>query len=210
MKNISTETKILAAIIIGTIVLIGGAIVVFSNQQTQTETTYTREELIPEDTPLRGNASASAYLVEFSDYQCPACGAYEPLVEDVMKQYGDKLTLAYRNFPLSQHEFAMEAAQAALAAKKQDKFWEYHDLLFANQDKFSSQEFTDLANQLELNMEQFKQDKDSQEVKDRIQKDVTAATTLHINATPTFFLNGKKLTPHSGQDFINLIEQAVK
>lgn len=209
MKGISTETKILISILLGTVLLVGGALFFFSQQPSADSQVYTREQLILPDTQVKGNISSPIYLVEFSDFQCPACGAFEPLVQEIMTQHGDNIAFAYRHFPLAQHEFAEEAARASIAAGKQGKFWEYHDLLFVNQEQLSTEKMIELATQLELNIDQFTQDKESQEIKDMVRKDMADGNAFGVNSTPTFFLNGKKLTLRSGQDLVNAINEAL-
>lgn len=209
MKGIATETKILIGIFLGTILLIGGALFFFSKQPTANSQVYTQEQLVLPTTQIKGNTSSPIYLVEFSDFQCPACGTFEPLVQEIMKQHGDKIAFGYRHFPLTQHEFADEAARASIAAGKQNKFWEYHDLLFENQEQLSPEKFIELATQLELNIDQFTQDKESQETKDIIQKDMADGNAFDVNSTPTFFLNGKKLILRSGQDLVNAVNEAL-
>ena len=211
MKHTSNETKIILGIIITSIVLIIGAIAVFSKQETASQVSFTREELLPSETQKKGNASASAYLVEFSDFQCPACKAFQPLISDIFSKYSDKLLFGYRHYPLPQHPFAEKAAYAAEAAGKQGKFWEYHDKLFAqNQDNFSDQMFSDIAKELGLNEEQFNQDKESSQIKEKVSNDHNAGNTFSVNATPTFYLNGEKLTLRSGQDLLTAIEDVIK
>lgn len=89
--------------------------------------------------PPKGNQSAQVVIVEFSDFQCPACKAAEPYVQQILQNYAGKIVLYYRNFPLTQlHPFAEKAAEASECANEQGKFWEYHDLLFQNQQEWSS------------------------------------------------------------------------
>lgn len=151
-------------------------------------------------------------LIEYSDFQCPACGAYYPLVKQIIKDFPN-LTVVYRHFPLAQHGNARIAAQAAEAAGKQGKFWEMHDLLFDNQ-RFWSEEknaesiFKTYAQKLALDMDKFKADFDSGEVKNKIEADVQSGTA-QINGTPTFFLNNQKIeNPQSYEQFKKIIQQA--
>lgn len=94
---------------------------------------YARSDLIRQDTVTRGSPDASVYLVEFSDFQCPACKAFSPVVEEILKKYGDRILFAYRHFPLPQHAYAVDAALAFEAAHEQGKGWEMSDYLFLNQ-----------------------------------------------------------------------------
>lgn len=211
MKGMSNETKLILGVIAATVVLIGGALFFFSKQETaQTNTpTIPREELVTQGSYTKGNASASAYLVEFSDFQCPACKAFAPYVEQIIENNKENISLTYRNYPLPQHEFAEKAAFAAEAAGRQGKFWEFHDKLFQNQDKLSDQLLVDLAKELQLDETKFNQDRQSNEVKDKINKDKAAGNLFGVNATPTFYLNGKKLTLRSAQDLETQVKSAL-
>lgn len=164
----------------------------------------------------KGNTESSVILVEYSDFQCPACGSYFPLVKKLMQEFDDRIKFSYRNFPLRQiHRNAEPAARAAEAAGKQGKFWEMHDLLFENQNEWSESmnaksKFESYASQLGLNMDQFKTDRDSKEVGEKINKDYQSGVASRVNGTPTFFLNGKKIdNPRSYDQFKTIIIQAL-
>lgn len=163
-----------------------------------------------------GALTAPAVLIEYSDFQCPACGSYEPIVQKLRQQFGDRLTLVYRQYPLRQvHQYAQLAAQAAEAANRQNKFWEFHDLLFDRQKSWPQaldvkQTMLDYAAELKLDTTKFTSDMDSQVVKDRINRDVTTGTAANIPGTPTFFLNGNKLTnPSSSEAFAKIITDVL-
>jgi len=159
-----------------------------------------------------GPVSANVVLIEYSDFQCPACAAFEPIVQQVKQQYGDKLALVYREFPLRQtHKYAQLAAQAAEAADKQGKFWQYHEVLFDRQASWPQamnvkQTFIDYAKELGLDEAKFTADFDSKAVKDRINVDVSSGDAANIPGTPTFFLNGTRINPQSYSDFKNAID----
>lgn len=151
-------------------------------------------------------------LIEYSDFQCPACGAYYPIVKQLSQEFKN-LSVVYRHFPLAQHANARPAAQAAEAAGQQGKFWEMHDLLFGNQNAWSDsntaeQIFIAYAQSLELDMEKFKTDFNSAETKNKIEADYQSGAS-EIDGTPTFFLNDKKIqNPQSYEDFRSIIQQA--
>lgn len=165
---------------------------------------------------LRGNQEAKVSIIEFSDFQCPACSAYEPVLQELMRSYSEQVRLDYRHFPLPQHQNAEPAARAAEAAGVQGKFWEMHDILFNRQRDWSEAKnakeiFTGYARDLELQLEKFQADYDSAATMDRITNDVTAATALKVNSTPTFFLNGRKIASPAAYDaFRDLIEAELK
>ncbi|OGG09058.1 hypothetical protein A2154_03360, partial [Candidatus Gottesmanbacteria bacterium RBG_16_43_7] len=153
---------------------------------------------------------ASATLVEFSDFQCPACAAFQPTVKEILSKYGSKIRFIYRHFPLQQHQFSYPSALAAEAAGLQGKFWEMHDLLFENQNSLSENTGGDLASKLKLDMDQFTSDLKSKEVKDRVDRDRADGIRLGIDATPTFYLNAVKLNLQNPQDLIAQVESALQ
>jgi len=162
---------------------------------------------------VRGNELAQKTLVEYSDFQCPACGAYYPVVKEIEKEFGSTVRIVYRHFPLTQlHKNALTAAYAAEAAGKQGKFWEMHDLLFERQATWSENAnvvdtFSGYAKELGIDTEKFKTDIASQEVKDRVDRDVKSGAAAQIQGTPTFFLNGKQIqNPRSFPAFKALLE----
>lgn len=149
---------------------------------------------------VKGNVLAKTTLVEYSDFQCPACATLYSVIKKLLSEQGTNFRLVYRHFPLAQHGQAELAAAAAEAAGKQGKFWEMHDLLFENQRSWSGssdiaeETFIGYASRLGLNVEQFKTDLVSQAVKDKIARDKTSGISGNVDATPTFFLNGEKVT----------------
>ena len=155
-------------------------------------------------------------LVEYSDLQCPACKSFHEIIKSQVetdKSITDKVTFVYRHFPLYQtHQFAEKAAWAAEAAGKQNKFFEYADKLFANQKSWSAGEdidkkFESYASELKLDLEKFKKDMNSRDVKNKVQADAASGDKFQVNATPTFYLNGKKLDSiRSFDEFTQLLK----
>lgn len=161
---------------------------------------------------VKGDKNAKTILIEYSDFQCPACAAFQPLVKKITDELGDKIAFAYRHFPLSQHQNAKFAAIASEAGGKQNKFWEMHDLIFENQKNWSDlsnskvkELFIKYAETLGLNIEQFKNDLASEEIKNKVNNDLISGETAKVNSTPTFFLNGQKNSPKSYEEFKQLI-----
>jgi protein-disulfide isomerase len=197
---------------------IGGAIfgmVKLVSRQQNTGPAVTVDAISQEDW-VKGNRGAKVVLIEYSDFQCPACAFYYPLLKKLSEEFGDKLALVYRHFPLiSIHPNAKPAAFAAEAAGKQGKFWEMHNLIFENQSEWKDKRkpdeiFTNYAQRLNLNIDQFKTDLASKEIRQKVENAYQNAVRLGLNSTPTFFLNGKKLTnPRNYDDFKNLILQAI-
>lgn len=165
-----------------------------------------------------GNLSSGVVLIEYGDFQCPACGQYYPLVKQIKETYKDKIVFQFRNYPLVQiHRNAFVASRAAEAADKQGKFWEMHDLLYENQQTWAEASnpntfFESFAKQLGLDITKFKQDLASQETNDKINADIQAGQAIGASSTPTFVLNGKKIekNPGSIEDFNKLIDDAIK
>ncbi|MDO8430118.1 MAG: thioredoxin domain-containing protein [bacterium] len=163
----------------------------------------------------KGNKESLVVLAEYSDFQCPACATYYPVVEKIIEEFGDKIQFVYRHFPLPQHQQAKLAAYAAEAAGRQGKFWEMHDLIFGGQkdwagNKDSQEIFENYAKALKLDLEKFKQDLDSEEIKEKVNNDYKSGLNSGVNSTPTFFLNGKQLqNPRSYEEFQNIIFNAT-
>lgn len=204
--KLTGESKLFIGVGIITLLIMAVGVFIFS----QPAPTFTREELLPKDTYTRGNPTSKTFLVEFSDFQCPACKAFKPIADEVEQQYKDKIVFGYRNFPLQQHPYSRQAAAAAEAAGKQGKFWEMYDYLFTNQSSLSDETVKQGAEQLKLDMQKFEQDLNSQEVKDKIEKDIQAGTKFGVDATPTFFLDGKKLNLNGYEDLKTAVDQATK
>lgn len=150
-----------------------------------------------ESVHVRGEGEIT--LVEFSDFQCPACLAVQAPLKQILAKYEGKVKLVYRHFPLlSIHKNAQVAAYASEAADMQGKFWEMHDLLFEKQQEWggldnAQDKLVEYARTLELDETKFVADLESQEVKDRVSADLLAATRYRLSGTPTFYLNGVKV-----------------
>lgn len=163
----------------------------------------------------RGTGSLT--LVEYGDFQCPACAAYKSTVDAVVEKYKDQITFQFRHFPLTQmHPNAFAGARAAEAASKQGKFWEMYDTLYTNQTTWSSSNrpndsFNNYAKNIGLNIDTFKSDFKSSAVNDAINADRKAGEKDGITGTPTFILDGKKLdSPAPSVDvFSKLIDEAL-
>ncbi len=207
--TLNSESKFFLGIAAITTAFIILGIFLFSKPQTTTTEgpAIPKEQLITSDTPTKGNKDAAHFLVEFSDFQCPACRAYKNTVDEIVNKYSDKLLFGYRHFPLDQHPFAMPAAQAAVAAQKQGKFFEMYNLLFDNQDSFSNDIFEKLATQLNLNIDQYK--KDVTAANDFILKERAFGLNVGVNSTPTFFLDGKKMNLFNPSDLQKQIEETL-
>ena len=179
------------------------------------QTTNTSSSKLPEitkDDPKTGSSSAKVTLVEYSDFQCPACAAYYPMVKQLLSEYNGKIYFVYRYFPLTAtHQNAMISSLAAYAANLQGKFWEMHDMLFQTQNSWASspkarETFIGYAKKLDLDIDKFKTDLESDRGKNFINDTYSKGLAIGVNLTPTFFLNGVKIqNPRTYDDFKNLI-----
>ena len=164
---------------------------------------------------VTGNPNATVTLTEYSDFVCPACEEFYPHVENILKQYGNKIRFEYKFFPLiGVHQNAVPAATAAETAAQQGKFFAMYNELFSNASQWANSPnpmpyFDQYAQKIGLNMNQFHRQFHSSLIKDKIMKDYKAAQALGLTSTPTFFLNGQKMTIKSYQQFQNDIAAAV-
>lgn len=163
---------------------------------------------------VKGNENATVTLVEYSDFQCPACAAFQPTLDEVLTEYGDSLKFEYKHFPLPIHPKAQPAARAAEAAGQQGAFFEFHDLLFANQANWVNTPnplalFIGYAEELKLDVSLFKRHYNASLVSDKVRENTNEARTLGITGTPTFFLNGEKMQIQTYQDFKDQIASAL-
>jgi protein-disulfide isomerase len=169
-----------------------------------------RVEVAHDPARLRGNAKAPVMIVEFSDYQCPYCHQVEPTVKEVLAKYGDKVSLSYRDFPLTAiHSQAMISAEASRCALEQGKFWEYHDQLFTAS-KLEKDDLIEYARNLKLDDKQFGSCLTSEKYKADIDKDTQEGRKAGVNGTPGFFINGVFLSGAQGQDaFTRVIDDEL-
>ncbi len=157
----------------------------------------------------RGDVNSAVRIVEFTDFQCSACGAMYPVVEEVLKAYGSRVYFEIRNFPLtSVHANAFAAAQAAAAANAQGKVWPYIDLLFKNQTSLDVESLKKFATQVGLDRKRFDADLDGGKFEAEIRRDMEEGETYGIEGTPTIFINGVMLTKFSEAGLREAIEKA--
>lgn len=210
-----TETKVLgigllitAAVLIGGILLLSGGSKPSVGSNTTYQIDYSTGQKI-------GSDSAKVKLVEFSDLQCPACKAAEPSAREVISSFPpDKLQFVYKHFPLTAHKWSRQAANAAEAAGAQGKFWQMHDALFDSQDQWSNLAdpkpyFIDIAKNLGLDINKFQQDLDKNTYADKVESQVQEGFKVGVNATPTFYLNGQKLSLTSFGQLKEVVGQEV-
>jgi len=140
---------------------------------------------------VKGPANAPVTIVEFSDFQCPFCARVVPTLKRIEEEYKDNVRIVWKHLPLEIHKDAVGAALAAESAAKQGKFWEFHDVLFANQKKLGPEDVKQHAKELRLDMKRFETDLLNSEDQKRIDADVAEAKALGINGTPGIFVNGR-------------------
>jgi len=166
--------------------------------------------IISGDAPSFGPASARVTIVEFSDFQCPYCAQASDTVKRIRENYSDKVRFVFRQFPLSFHEHAREAAEAALAAHAQGKFWQYHDHLFAHQSALGRGQLESYARELGLDLSKFKKNLDAHAFNVQIEADITLGRTAKVDGTPTMFINQRRApNPTDFDSVAPLIEAAL-
>lgn len=164
----------------------------------------------------KGAEDPQAVLVEYGDFQCPACAAYAPMVSRASEEFGDRLQLEFRHFPLTQiHKNAEPASRAAEAAGRHGVFWEMHDLLFERQGSWAearnpNEVFRSYAEELGLDGEAFEADLSHEDVIGKVRSDMQSGWASNVAGTPTFFLNGRKMPyPKNYAEFRGLIEREL-
>lgn len=167
-------------------------------------------EIAIDGRPWKGGANASVTIVEFTDYECPSCGSTQPVLEEVVKEFGDKVKLVARNFPLDQHKHAFKAAEAAEAAREQGKYWEYVALLFRNQKALEVENLKGYATEVGLDRKKFDAALDSGKFAEKVKQDLADGNKIGVDSTPTVFVNGKRLREKKAEDFRAAIEAALK
>jgi protein-disulfide isomerase len=145
------------------------------------------------DAPSFGPAGAKVTIVEFSDFQCPYCSRAATAVKELRAKYSDKVHFVFRQFALSFHQNSHLAAEAALAANAQGKFWEFHDKMFENQKSLDRASLEKYAKDVGLKLESFKKALDSKEFAAKVDADAKLGTDVAVQGTPTMFLNGKRV-----------------
>lgn len=170
-----------------------------------------RVEVSVDPARVRGNPKAKVMIVEFSDFQCPYCGGVQATLQSVLAKHPDTVALAYRDMPMSKiHPLARKAAEAARCAGEQGKFWEYHDLLFADQSKLDQDGLMDKARTLKLDEQRFESCLGSEKFKAQIQQDSQDGMRAGVSGTPGFFINGIFLSGSQPESaFENLVQEQL-
>lgn len=210
------EAKVLISIALGTVLLLVAGVFLF--QRTPTETPkkeFDQALLVPDGTYKKGSESPKVTVVEFADFECPACAASAPITKQVFETYKDKVQFVFRHFPLEQHKQAEAASLAAEASGEQGKFWEMHDKLYETQEAWSNKDnapalFEGYAKDLGLDVAKFKADFSAKKNLDRINKGKTDGVAAGVNATPSFFVNGVKVSGvFTADEWTRLLEKEI-
>lgn len=216
--------KRFAAVISVVILGLFGLLLLSGGKQEGSNVTFEGDPtVITSEDKVKGNPEAKVELIEYGDFSCPACGAIHPIVEQAIQSYQDDIVFTFRHFPLERlHPNAVAAHRAAEAAANQGKFWEMYDLLYQRQQVWTRQgsgvsvegaieTFKQFATELNLDMEQYQADTQSQETFNAIDLDIQSGNQLGVSGTPTFFLNGEKINnPRSYEELAAVIEQAIE
>lgn len=216
MPAMGKDTKVIMAIAVATFAIIFGGVFLANKKESKPLPTANPSVLISSDSYKDVAPNEKVVLVEFGDLQCPACGAYHPLVKQAREEFKDSLTYVFRNFPLNIHKNALQAAHALEASGMQNKYWEMQNKLYETQGSWSNlddptQTFLDYASEFKLDETQFIADMNSPEVKKKVEKDIADGTLLGVDSTPTFYLNGVKTKLFNNYaEFKKGIENAAK
>lgn len=210
----SKETKIISSI--GIIFFVAFAFLIYKTSGPQVVADPSL--LIGQNSYMTGKKEAKVNIVEFGDYQCPACAYASPIVDKLIEIYKNNpdVNFVYRNFPLPQHSNALISAEVAEAAGVQGKFWEMHSMLYNGQNDWSGNPkpldiFVGYAQNLGLDVKTFTDAVNKNKFQDTIFKDRSNGQALGINATPTFFINGEKMNGILGFDeFKKLIDSKLQ
>jgi len=205
MRRMGRRILLWVSVVVGIAAFVGLMGYLISNQSTGGTANGPVADVTSADW-IEGGKDAKVTLIEYGDFQCPACGSYYPMVKNLNKDFGDKLRIVFRNFPLTQiHSNAQIASQAAEAAGLQNKFWEMHDMLFENQKEWSNlsnpkSTFRSYAEKIGMDAGKFETDIGAAAVKSLVDEDVKSGNAAKVSSTPSFFLNGKYITSPSSYD----------
>jgi protein-disulfide isomerase len=149
-------------------------------------------------------------IIEFTDYQCSSCAKFQPVMDRLLSEYSGKVRLVARDFPLQKHPYAFKAAEAAEAAREQDKYWEYTSILFQNQGALGPDQLKEYARQLRLDVEKFDSALTSGKFAKKVQRDFQDGMRIGVQATPTVFINGRRISDNTYESIKAAIEGALR
>jgi len=212
----TTETKIMITVLVASLIILAGGAFLYqksANKPAQPDLLTSNQEILVRENSMIKKATGEEKLVvvEFADYQCPACGSIIPEYKQIMEKYKEHVTFVFRDFPLNGHRNAVPAAQITRIAAEQGKFWEMHELIFKKQNEWSkvsdpSDLFVGYASSLGLNTSEIKSKLASDIYQKEIKADIEDARVLGINSTPTFFVGDSIIRTANA----SLIEQTIQ
>lgn len=168
------------------------------------------QELPVGTSAVKGEANAPVTITLFDDFQCPYCAKLVPTLNQVMAAYPKQVKVVFKHFPLSMHKFAQQAAVASIAARNQDKFWPFHDQLFANYNKLNDAKIRELAENVELDMERFEQDLVNPALFQEVNNDMQLGAKAGVRGTPAVYINGRQLKDRSINGFKQMIDAELR
>lgn len=207
MGDFFKRNKAFILVLLGTFILLFGGILLFTKNGSSVATkTVDPALLVPQasyqtsgfvnGTYLPANLSAKVTLVEFGDYECPACGVYNPFIKQLLTEFAGQMNYVFRNYPLPQHKNAPISSYTVEAAGLQGKYWEMHDKVFSTQSDWANLSdptgiFVGFAKELGLNTDKFTSDLSSSEVSNKVKNDTNDGNSVGLSETPTFYINGQ-------------------
>ncbi len=159
--------------------------------------------------PLHGDEKAPVTIVIFDDFECPYCSRTVALLDKLLNDYAGELRVVFKNFPLPMHKFSRQAALAGLAAHRQGKFWQLHDLLFAHYHDLTPEKIDQLAQQAGLDMAQYAKDMKDPALNKQLEDDIAAGKAVGVAGTPTLFINGRKIRKRTYAAIAQMIDDEL-
>lgn len=213
INQMSTEAKVLTGIIVAAVLLVIGA--VFFLSQPEKPVIISADTLVRDDSLKMSSESAKLTIVEFGDFQCPACKMAHPGMKQALADFPGQVNFVFRHYPLPMHANAQAGARAVEAANRQGKVWEMYDKVFESQDEWAAESnptdmFKKYAGELGMDAEKLAADMNDSAIQDKINKDLADGNSSGVNSTPTFFFNNELYKGGIGyQDFKAEIEKRL-
>ena len=162
------------------------------------------------DTPAKGPASAPVTITVFSDFECAYCARLPKILDEVAAEYPDEVRITFKHYPLRSHEFAIPAAQAAVAAQQQGKFWEFHDRLFEHFNELDEERVQEIVKELKLDAARFEKDRNAAQTQRIIEADRREGYQAGVTGTPAMFINGKKQYRRDMNAIVDTVERELE
>ncbi len=170
---------------------------------------YVRYKFDVNNSPRKGAKSPKVTIVEFADFECPHCAEMRNILNEIVKANPKDVAVVFKQFPLPHHAHADGAARAALAAARQSKFWQMHDMLFMNQGRLGPDKFTQFARELGMNVDRFKKDMNDEALYGQIASDRKEAIQANITGTPAVYVNGRMFMGGISKDKLKALVKRV-